>query len=181
MELALVLLRYLWPFLLAGAVWGAQEVRVLRLEHQASAAEARAVKVDAQLAAAQKRASDLALLWAGSVEQADAAVRAAERKRDDEFAQLQARADRVPDRVVVFSGIAGRLFTDITGAANAAGSAPIGEGGTQTIPADAAVGYSERALADFLVESAKAYREAREKWEACVTFYDGLRADEGKQ
>lgn len=131
-----------------------------------------------QLDAAQKRATDLALLWSGSVDKTEAAVKAAERKRDADFAALEDRARRVPERVVVFSGIAGSLFTDVTNAANAATAPAVGEGSAPPIPANAPVGYGEREFAAFLVEAGKAYRDARDKWQACVSFYERLQSDE---
>lgn len=164
------------------------------IEHtRANLAEARADTAETRLTSAQERATALALLWSDALDLGDAKLKREQEENDARFAELEERnANQVPlGRVVVFSGIAGRLFTDVTHAANfdAAGPAGVDHRRTETVPvaapADPAeVAYDERDFTAFVIAGGAAYNDVRAKWRACVTSYraeQALQRQQGEQ
>jgi hypothetical protein len=158
---------------------GAAGYEKLRADH----AFARAETAEADLHAAEQRAAALALLWQGAVEKAGADVQRQKEIDDANFAKLQARADALAQHDVVVSAALAGLLRDVSRAANAARAATGHSDAAPTVPyRTGSVAYAERAIARFIVQAGHAYADAYGKWQACVTTYNALRAQqEGQQ
>jgi hypothetical protein len=186
MSILLLILRYTWPCLLcAGALgsaylWadeGWDSARAQRAEKKLAADEQ-------LLADARQRASDLALLWSAQITKSETALRQQQEESRAQFAALDIQ--KVPaGRVVVFSGIAGQLFSDITGAANAAATARIGNRQADPVPQPAAtvatVAYDEREFVGYVKQAGVAYDDVLRKLTTCINTYDAVRADSIKE
>lgn len=127
---------------------------------------------------AKQRATDLALLWSKAINNVE--VRYVERSRDrvDSAAALHARARQSrPDTAGVsirVPPVAASLLYDAERFANATAPPAEHQEPPEAVPA-APVDTTLDEWVTFAVDAADAYRDARDKWEACVAAYEALR------
>lgn len=172
---ALVLLRWAWPFVLAGAIWFAQETRVVAAQHSALVSEKRAADAESKLIDARQRATDIALLYAHTLPKIEEAARVQKEKDDAQITTLTARVEKLSHAPTVYlSADALRLF-DYPASAGDGGNAGAGVGATGRAPAVAesaapAAGgyYSEADIAGHDVAAHGAYL-------ACVRMFHAVR------
>lgn len=134
------------------------------------------IKFDAYKVEQQKRVTDLALLWSAKVDEMDKLTKQRQEATNVAFSGIEGRAGRVS------SGPGIRVGGDVVGvwnessrAANAASVTREREAATSTVPAaTTAQVYDERDIAQFFVESAKAYADAYGQWLSCVQTYQTL-------
>jgi len=189
-ELAWVVIKYLWPFALAFAVWGWQEVRITALDvslaashKRETAAVSKADADEALLAQTRQRATDLALLYASVLPRAEEAAKQQKDADDEKLAALQAQLDSLSRAPTLhFSPAAVRVWDDVSAFANgrdarpAAGSAS----GADPVPAAPAPGYSESEVLEHDAAAAAAYRDAVRKFHKVRDLYDAARAAQQK-
>lgn len=146
---------------------------------------------ETRMVAAQKRATDLALLYAKTLDNIDRAVKQQKETDRATFDVLASRARELPARASVrLSDSAVRLWSNATGAANDPRPAGVGTQPAAAVPGSAQgqaiagggggggdLWYSEQDVVSFVVESALAYRDARARWAACVQSYDAIRVN----
>ena len=124
----------------------------------------------ASIKAAQQRATDLAILYADTLEKVDAALKVAEAERSQKFAALRDRATRAgANRSVVVSPESVRLWDESSRAGNGQETAPAGIGEERA----AISSVSEADLNQFIVDAAAAYRAVNEARLACIALYEG--------
>jgi hypothetical protein len=178
MTIALAILRYAWPFVLAGVVWGVQEARLVSCRLSLDASHKRETALQSQVDVTRQRATDLALLYAGMLPQIDKAREEQEAKDRAVIAQLQTRVDslsHVPD--LRFSPAAVRLWDDASAAANGdAGATPAPAEGTASVPEAAGAIYSEADVLAFVTSASEAYRDAVQQFHECRDTYNAARS-----
>lgn len=129
------------------------------------------------LKAAQERATALALLWAKSVDDAEAKERQRETEAARRYDSLLARAEAINrgSGLRLSVGTIG-VLTDASREANAA--RPPAE---HQEPAETVSGTTdEREIAVAWVKASEAYADAFGKWQACVNWVEQLRAAEAQ-
>jgi hypothetical protein len=167
--MTLAILARIWPYLLAAALaLGSYLWADLRCWNRAChSQQARADKLQTEADAAKKRATDLALLWANTLQKADDDTRTKLAAQRQEFAALEAQAKALgplPD--IVLAGPTVVVLDRITAAANSA--APEVDNGAST-------SISQSDLAQRWAEAGAAYLDATTKLTACIKAYEGIR------
>jgi hypothetical protein len=174
MSLALTVLRFALPWLLGALALG---VGYYKAQHWCNTVclekGAKLKQAEQQIEDARQRATDLALLWAKEVDQAEEKNRAAANQRAKDFAALEDRVRSLSSRLsIALSADADRVWRDSSREANAARDAQEHPETADPVPNPT---YSEQDLAAFFVAAAKAYADAYGQWLACVNYYEGLR------
>lgn len=183
MTIALLILRYTWPFVLAGGIWLWQETRIAAITHSLVVSEKRATEAESRIVAAQKRATDLALLYANTLPKIDQAAREQKEKDDATIKSLQARVDKLSrEPTLYFSADALRVFNDVSGAGSRTDAAT--DAGTAGRPApvpqaaapEAGGYYSEADITGHDVAARAAYDACINKLHAIRDRYNAARA-----
>jgi hypothetical protein len=137
--------------------------------------EARISALEAEKATAIRRASDLALLYAKTAEDADAAARVARNARAEQGRQLNQRAaslDRAP-AIHLSAGAVG-LLIDASKFANGI-TAPAEVAGPRPDPVPESADSSEAEIAAKWTAAAEAYADAKALAKETRDFYNGVR------
>ena len=174
-SVVLSLLRITWPFILAGAIWGVQEVRIGMLNSSLAASHKRETVAQSLLEAARQRATDLALLYAGMIPQVDAAAKAQEERDGIRIQSLNDRIralSRVAD--VHLSAAAVGVLRDATAVANGGDAAPAGQPPEGAAPVPP-VSVSEADVAEFGTVAAEAYLSCVRMFHATRDLYNAAR------
>jgi hypothetical protein len=128
-----------------------------------------------QIRLAQERATDLALLYAKTAEDADAKLRAQQSENDARFAGFEDRARRAgAGRSVAVAADSVRLWNDSANAANGikAPASALGETSPPVpVPAEAYVREAE--LNVFVNAAAAAYKAVNDARLSCIAIYEG--------
>lgn len=134
------------------------------------------VKFDAYKVEQQKRVTDLALMWSAKVDEVDKANKQRQEATNVAFSGIEGRAGRIASSGGVrIGGDLVSLWHDASSAANPAAPSGKRETATDPVPATSATSvYDERDVAQFFVDSAKAYADAYGQWLACVQTYEVL-------
>ena len=163
------ILARLWPYLLAAALaLGSYLWADFRCwNHACHAQQTRADKLQAEADAAKKRATDLALLWANTLQKADDDTRtklAAQRQTFDDLDKQAKALSPLPSIVLGAPTVV--VLDRVTAAANS--TAPeVDHGAGETL--------SESDLAQRWAEAGEAYSDATTKLTACIKAYEGIR------
>lgn len=169
MSVALAILRVIWPYLIAGALFlGSYLWADLRCWNRAChSQQERADKLQADADAAKKRATDLALLWANTLQKADDDTRAKLAAQRQTFVDLDKQAKALSPLPSIVLGAPTVVVLDrITAAANSA-APEVDNGAGQTL--------SQSDLAQRWAEAGEAYSDATTKLTACIKAYEGIR------
>src|SRR5574340_874967 len=168
------LLRAAWPFVLALAIWGWQEARLVTVRIELSRANkavavqtARADAAASALNLARAQASQAAQFYATQQQAAEAAAKEQQRENAATIASLNARVGLLSrERSIHLSGPLVGLFDLTAATANAAGPAATTaaepRAGAAAVPepaAPAAVDISERQLGALHVAAGAAYQD----------------------
>jgi hypothetical protein len=139
------------------------------------------VKFDEYKVEQQKRVTDLALMWSAKVDEVAKANSQRQEATNVAFTGLEGRTGRIAaGSGVRIGGDVVSLWHDASSAANPPSPAGKREAPADTVPATAQT-YDERDLAQFFVDSAKAYADAYGQWLACVNTYEALYATQDNQ
>lgn len=174
-EILLPVIRFAWPFILAGGILAVEEVRLSSAHSSLATSLKRETVLQSNLDAARQRATDLALLYAGMLPKIDEAARAQEKADHDRITTLQQRVaqlSHVPD--LPFSAHAVGVWNDAAAVANGrdAGAASTG---AEAVPPAAAAIYSEADVIGFVTDAADAYRDAVNLLHECRIRYNAAR------
>ena len=175
MAIALLALRYLWPFVLVGGLWwwaddGWCNKACAKQKIAAEVNDEMRKDAEDKLAVARKRATDLALLYASTLPAIDKAARDQKGKDDEQMASLEARIARLSHApTCVLSPSAVGVLRDIAAAANN-GNATAATGSAERATAvDASpASYSEAEITEHERVNAQAYQ-------ACVRMFHETR------
>lgn len=171
MGVVLAVLSRIWPYVLCAALaLGAYIYAQKACWNDACHSQRdRADKLQAQADQAKQRATDLALLYARTLDASEKATHDALTEQAEKFAAIKEAASHLsPLPSIVISGDALRVFDSASALANAAPAPSVNQ--------DAPAAISESALAEKWAEAAAAYASAREKWASCVDTYEKLRS-----
>src|SRR6185312_17263004 len=136
MGVAGAILARLWPYLLAAALaLGSYLWADFRCwNHACHVQQARAEKLQAESDAAKKRATDLALLWANTLQKADDDTRQALSEQRQHFSDLTAQAKGLSPLPSIVLGAPTVVVLDrVTAAANDTAAPEIDHGAGETL------------------------------------------------
>ena len=164
------ILARLWPYLLGAALLlGSYLWADFRCwNHACHVQQARAEKLQAESDAAKKRATDLALLWANTLQKADDDTRAKLAAQRQTFDDLDKQAKALSPLPSIVLGAPTVVVLDrVTAAANDTPAPEVDHGAGQTL--------SESDLAQRWAEAGEAYSDATTKLTACIKAYETIR------
>ena len=178
MAIALLLLRYLWPFLLlGGAYWWADDgwCNHACVKQKSAVVAAQKIAKDAKdaLSVATQQANAQIAHWQNQAQQANKDAQQRAENDHAQFQVLQARASALQSRVVTLSSQLSSVLADASRQANASPAAPGDQAPPAAVPGTT-FAYDERALGEFVTQAAEAYRDAVNQWQSCVDYYGSL-------
>ena len=166
----------------AGLVWGAWSAVNNWCNGACRAATERADKADAAIVAAHDRATALALLWSEAIQRIEVRHVEVVKWRTRTFVEYRERAAGVEvSGTITLSPGAVSVLSDSANSANDPGPTAVGEGTAAPVPEPAGDTATEaREWVEFAVEAAAAYADARDKWQACVSWAGAITQAEAK-
>lgn len=173
----------------AGLLWGAWSAvngwcngACKVATERADEAWVRVKAADDAIARAQERATALALLWSEAIQRVEVRHVEVVKWRTRTFVEYRERAAGAEvSGTITLSPGAVSVLADSASAANDPGPAAGGEGTAAPVPEPAGDTATEaREWVEFAVEAAAAYADARDKWQACVSWAGAITQAEAK-
>lgn len=161
----------------AGMAWAAWSAANSWCNGACRAATERAETAEAAIKVAQDRATALALLWAEAIQRVEIRYVETVKWRTKTYVEYRERAAGAEvSGTITLSPGAVSVLADSAGAANDPGPTTVGEGTAAPVPEPAGDTVTDaREWVTFAVEAAEAYRDAYDKWQACVSWAGEIR------